>query len=95
MIVGAELHLQKRVQAPHAGSRLQCLVRGGRVNLRAKVRSSRLLEVAREDGLEEGAEDELGTTAIVLVTIRALGMGKWTYPVWGRASQRVKISLKV
>lgn len=95
MIVGAELHLHERVYVAHAGSRLQSLVRGSRVNLRAEVGSSRLLEVAREDGLEERAEDELGTTASVLVTIRTQGIGKGTYPVWGRASQRVKISLKV
>jgi len=48
----------------HACSSLQCLVRGSRLNLRAKVGSSRLLEVTREDGLEEGAEDELGTTSL-------------------------------
>jgi hypothetical protein len=75
--------------------RLQCLVRGSRRNLCAKVGSSRLLEVAREDGLEEGAEDELGTTASALVTIRALRTGKRAYPVWGSASQRVKMSLNV
>jgi len=64
VIVGAELHLQERVHVAHAGSRLQSLVRGSRVNLRAEVGSSRLLEVAREDRLEERAEDELGTTSL-------------------------------
>ena len=37
----------------------------GRVGLGAEVGGggARLREVAREDGLEEGAEDDLGTTA--------------------------------
>lgn len=39
--------------------------------------------MAREDGLEERAEDELGTTASVLVTIRALTIGETGIPSLG------------
>lgn len=44
--------------------RLRSVGLASRVNLGAKVGSSgaRLGEVAREDGLEEGTEDDLGTT---------------------------------
>jgi hypothetical protein len=69
-----------------------------RVDLSAEVRGSGagLGEVAREYGLDEGVEDDLGTTAIRLVglcaSIRRSGS---TYEVWGSAIQRTRTNLKV
>lgn len=41
--------------------------------------------MAREDWLEEGAEDELGTAVSPLVIIRALGVGETGIPSLGKS----------
>lgn len=67
-------------------NRLRSVGLASRVSLGAEISSngSRLGEVAREDGLEEGAEDDLGATdevladiigCLSLVHLRSLGKG--------------------
>jgi hypothetical protein len=54
------------------------------------------VEVAGEDWLEEGAEDDLSATGVFV----SRGRGVWggrigTYPVWGRAIHKIRTNLKV
>ena len=76
--------------------RLQSVGLASRVNLGAEIGSSgsRLGEVAREDGLDEGAEDDLGTTARCQYLNRSV-LAVSTYEVWGRAIHRMRTNLKV
>ena len=76
--------------------RLQSVGLASRVNLGAEIGSSgsRLGEVAREDGLDEGAEDNLGTTAKCQYLNRSF-VAISTYEVWGRAIHRMRTNLKV
>ena len=76
--------------------RLESVGLASRVNLGAEIGSSgtRLGEVAREDGLDEGAEDDLGTTARCQYLNRSV-LAVSTYEVWGRAIHRMRTNLKV
>jgi hypothetical protein len=51
-------------------------------------------EVAGEDWLEEGAEDNLSTTRDCQ-RVKSSGSRGYTYPVWGRAIQSTRTNLKV
>lgn len=67
-----------------------------RVNLSTEIGSSRsrLGEVAREDRLDERAEDNLSTTwkrQLIVVSARV----QVTYEVWGRAIHRTRTNLNV
>ena len=76
--------------------RLKSVGLASRVNLGAEIGSSgsRLREVAGEDGLNEGAEDDLGTTARCQYLNRSV-LAVSTYEVWGRAIHRMRTNLKV
>jgi hypothetical protein len=76
--------------------RLESVGLASRVNLGAEIGSSgsRLGEVAREDGLDEGAEDDLGTTSKCQYMNHSV-MAMYTYEVWGRAIHRMRTNLKV
>jgi hypothetical protein len=76
--------------------RLESVGLASRVNLGTEIGSSgsRLGEVAREDGLDEGAEDDLGTTAKCQY-MNHRNMAMYTYEVWGRAIHRMRTNLKV
>ncbi len=61
---------------------------------------TRLGEVAAEDGVDEGAEDNLGSTEGIDLYQHTPGlvsrdMDHVTYPVCGRASHSTKTNLKV
>ena len=66
------------------------------VDLGAEVGSGRagLGEVAGEDGLDEGAEDDLGTTASCQYMNHST-LAMYAYEVWGRAIHRMRTNLKV